>query len=54
MRDDLGLLVKRLEEASVKFDESKQRYLKRDARRPERITTGKVLKTEGTLTLSRH
>jgi acyl-[acyl-carrier-protein] desaturase len=25
MRDDLGLLVKQLEEASVKFDESKQR-----------------------------
>ena len=54
MRDDLGLLVKELEEASVKFDESKQRYLDREARRAERITAGKVLKTEGTLTLSRH
>jgi acyl-[acyl-carrier-protein] desaturase len=51
MRDDLGLLVKRLEEASVKF---KQRYLERAARRTERIIAGKVLKTEGTLTLSRH
>jgi acyl-[acyl-carrier-protein] desaturase len=54
MRNDLGLLVKQLEEASVKFDESKQRYLERDARRTERITAGKVLKTERTLTLSRH
>ena len=54
MRDDLGLLIKELEEASDKFDESKQRYLEREARRTERITASKVLKTEGTLTLSGH
>ncbi|MGB9302890.1 MAG: acyl-ACP desaturase [Mycobacterium sp.] len=52
MRDDLGLLIKELEAASDKFDESKQRYLEREARKTERITASKVLKTEGTLTLS--
>ncbi len=52
MRDDLGVLIKELEEASDKFDESKQRYLEREARRTERITASKVLKTKGTLTLS--
>jgi acyl-[acyl-carrier protein] desaturase len=54
MRDDLALLVKELEEASDKFDDSKQRYLDREARRTEKITARKVLKTEGTLTLSGH
>ncbi|WP_407685338.1 acyl-ACP desaturase [Mycobacterium sp. HUMS_1102779] len=54
MRDDLGLLVKELEEAGAKFDESKQRYLEREARRTEKITASKVLKTQGTLTLSGH
>ena len=54
MRDDLGLLVKELEEASDKFEESKQRYLEREARRTEKITASKVLKTHGTLTLSGH
>ena len=52
MRDDLGVLIKELEVASDKFDESKQRYLGREARKAERITAGRVLKTEGTLTLS--
>ena len=52
MRDDLGVLIKELEVASDKFDESKQRYLEREARKTERITANKVLKSEGTLTLS--
>jgi acyl-[acyl-carrier-protein] desaturase len=54
MRDDLGLLIKELEVASDKFDESKQRYLEREARKTERITARKVLKTDGTLTFSGH
>ncbi len=54
MRDDLAVLIKELEQASDKFDESKQRYLDREARKAERITASKVLKTDGTLTLSRH
>ncbi|ASF96340.1 acyl-ACP desaturase [Mycobacterium avium subsp. paratuberculosis] len=54
MRDDLGLLVKELQDASEKFEESKQRYLEREARRTEKITASKVLQTKGTLTLSRH
>jgi acyl-[acyl-carrier-protein] desaturase len=36
MRDDLGVLIKELEVASDKFDESKQRYLEREARKTER------------------
>ncbi|MCV7031923.1 acyl-ACP desaturase [Mycobacterium sherrisii] len=54
MRDDLAVLVKELEEASDKFDESKQRYLEREARRTEKITASRVLETKGTLTLSGH
>ncbi|BBX97167.1 acyl-ACP desaturase [Mycobacterium lacus] len=54
MRDDLAVLIKELEQAADKFDESKRRYLEREARRTEKITASKVLKTEGTLTLSRH
>ncbi len=54
MRDDLAVLIKELEQASDKFDESKQRYLEREARKTERITASKVLKTQGTLTLSGH
>lgn len=53
MRDDLAVLIKELEEASDKFDESKQRYLEREARKAEKITADRVLKTAGTLTLSR-
>jgi len=52
LRDDLGVLIKDLEVASDKFDESKQRYLEREARKTEKITAGRVLKTEGALTLS--
>ena len=52
MRDDLATLIKELEQASDKFDESKQRYLEREARKTERITASKVLKTKGTLTFS--
>ena len=52
MRDDLAALIKELEQTCDKFDESKQRYLEREARKTERITASKVLKTEGTLTLS--
>jgi acyl-[acyl-carrier-protein] desaturase len=47
MRDDLGVLLKELEVAGDKFDESKQRYLEREARRTEKITAGKVLNTGG-------
>ncbi|OBK21824.1 acyl-ACP desaturase [Mycobacterium asiaticum] len=52
MRDDLAVLIKELEQASDKFEESKQRYLEREARKAERITASRVLKTEGTLTFS--
>ena len=51
MRDDLAALIKELEQASDKFDESKQRYLEREARKAEKITASRVLNTEGTLTL---
>jgi acyl-[acyl-carrier-protein] desaturase len=54
MRDDLAVLVKELEQASDKFDESRQRYLEREARKTERITASKVLQTKGTLTRSGH
>lgn len=54
MRDDLAVLVKELEQASDKFEESKQRYLEREARKTEKITARKVLETEGRLTLSGH
>ncbi len=54
MRDDLAVLVKELEQVSDQFDESKQRYLEREARKTERITASKVLQTEGTLTFSGH
>ena len=54
MRDDLAVLIKELEAASEKFEESKQRYLDREARKAERITAARVLQTEGTLTLSGH
>lgn len=52
MRDDLGVLIKELEEAGDKFEVSKQRYREREARRTEKITASKILTTEGTLTLS--
>jgi acyl-[acyl-carrier-protein] desaturase len=52
MRDDLGVLIKELEEAGDKFEVSKQRYREREARRIEKITASKILTTKGTLTLS--
>ena len=52
MRDDLAVLIKELEQASDTFDDSKQRYLDREARKIEKITARRALKTEGTLTLS--
>ena len=54
MRDDLAVLIKEIEQAAEKFEESKQRYIEREARKAERITAARVLKTEGTLTLSGH
>ena len=54
LRDDIGVLIQEIEEACDKFDESKQRYIEREARRTERITASKVLKTAGTLTFSGH
>jgi acyl-[acyl-carrier-protein] desaturase len=36
MRDDLALLVEELEDASTKFEVSKQRHLEREARRAQR------------------
>jgi acyl-[acyl-carrier-protein] desaturase len=52
LRDDLGVLINDLEVASDKFDESKQRYLEREARKAEKITAARVLKTEVALSLS--
>jgi acyl-[acyl-carrier-protein] desaturase len=43
MRDDLGKLVEELEDASQKFEESKQRRLEREARKAEKLTAKKVL-----------
>jgi acyl-[acyl-carrier-protein] desaturase len=43
MRDDLAVLVEELEEASQKFEESKQRRLEREARKAEKLTAAKVL-----------
>ena len=47
LRDDLGVLITELEEAGDKFEESKQRYLEREARRTEKIAAGKVRNTRG-------
>jgi len=44
LRDDLAVLLAELEEAGDKFDESKHRYLEREARRAERALAGKVIK----------
>ena len=49
-----AVLVKELEQASDKFEVSKQRYLEREARKAESISAAKALKPEGTLTRSRH
>jgi acyl-[acyl-carrier-protein] desaturase len=43
MRDDLAVLVEELEEASQKFEVSKQKRLEREARNAEKLTAKKVL-----------
>lgn len=43
MRDDLGVLIEELEEASEKFEQSKQRRLEREAKKAEKLTANKVL-----------
>jgi acyl-[acyl-carrier-protein] desaturase len=43
LRDDLGLLVEELEEASQKFEVAKQRRAEREARKAERLTARRVL-----------
>jgi acyl-[acyl-carrier-protein] desaturase len=48
MRDDLGVLVQELEQACEKFEDSKQRFLQREARKAERLTAKKVLASAGT------
>ncbi len=53
LRDDLGKLIGELQTECDKFDESKNRYLERQARRDDQSTARKVLSTEGTLRMSR-
>src|SRR5574340_72062 len=53
LRDDLAVLIKELEVVRDKFEISKQRHLDREARRAEKITADNVLRTAGSLTLSR-
>ncbi|KUH80807.1 MULTISPECIES: acyl-ACP desaturase [unclassified Mycobacterium] len=48
MRDDLGVLVEELEDASQKFEESKQRRLEREARKAEKLSAKKVLAASST------
>jgi acyl-[acyl-carrier-protein] desaturase len=48
MRDDLGKLVEELDDASQKFEESKQRRLEREARKAEKLTASKVLASSST------
>src|SRR6476620_10948658 len=45
MRDDLGLLIEELEEASEKFEVAKQKRLEREAKRAEKLAAKKVLAT---------
>jgi acyl-[acyl-carrier-protein] desaturase len=52
MRDDLGVVIKELEQACDKFEVSKRRYFERQARRAEGINARKVLTTKGTLRMS--
>jgi acyl-[acyl-carrier-protein] desaturase len=53
MRDDLGVLLKELEQVCDKFDVSKQRHIEREARRAQPTTARDVLATKGTLSMSR-
>src|SRR5215213_7316175 len=48
MRDDLGLLVKELEETCEKFEEAKQRRLERERKKAEKLTAAKVLTSSST------
>ena len=43
LRDDLAKLIEELEDASKKFEESKQRRLEREARKAERLTAKRLL-----------
>ncbi|OSC39089.1 acyl-ACP desaturase [Mycobacterium decipiens] len=52
MQDDLGKLMEELEGECDKFEESKQRYLARQARMADKMTARKVLSTKGTLRMS--
>jgi acyl-[acyl-carrier-protein] desaturase len=45
MRDDLGLLINELEEASEKFEVAKQKRLEREAKKAEKLAAKKVLAT---------
>ncbi|BBY25642.1 hypothetical protein MSTO_58470 [Mycobacterium stomatepiae] len=53
LRDDLGALIDELEIECDKFEQSKSRYLERQARRTDHNLARKVLTTEGTLGMSR-
>jgi acyl-[acyl-carrier-protein] desaturase len=44
-RDDLGLLIKELEEACDKFEVAKQKRLEREVKKAERLAAKKVLAT---------
>jgi len=45
MRDDLGLLINELEEASEKFEVAKQKRLEREAKKAETLAAKKVIAT---------
>jgi len=53
MRDDLGVLIKELEQTCDKFEISKRRQLEREARTGKRTTAAELHQTAGTLTMSR-
>ncbi|WP_301146667.1 acyl-ACP desaturase [Mycobacterium simiae] len=53
LRDDLGKLIEELEVECDKFEQSKSRYLERQARLNGHSTARNVLNTEGTLRMSR-
>ncbi|MFV0496224.1 acyl-ACP desaturase [Mycobacterium sp.] len=53
MRDDLAVLVKELELACEKFDESKRRQLERELRTGKKVHAYELHKTAGKLTMSR-
>jgi acyl-[acyl-carrier-protein] desaturase len=53
MRDDLGVLIKELEQACEKFEVSKHRQLEREARTGKRTTAFELHQTAGKLVMSR-